>query len=135
MNWRNLYKGIGGNLAGVVPACAVFFAVYEPAKRMLLPLDDNKLMHSDRTIAAHLTAAASAGLAASIVRVPTEVVKSRMQTGQFTSARGAVWQIASREEHRWRALRWVRLISFTRFTIRRDRVRILRADEDHLVVC
>ena len=97
VNWRNLYKGIGGNLAGVVPACAVFFAVYEPAKRMLLPLDDDKLMNSDRTIAAHLTAAASAGLAASIVRVPTEVVKSRMQTGQFTSARGAVWQIASRE--------------------------------------
>ena len=29
--------------------------------------------------------------------MPTEVVKSRMQTGQFTSARGAVWQIASRE--------------------------------------
>ena len=97
VNWRNLYKGIGGNLAGVVPACAVFFAVYEPAKRILLPVDGNKLTNFDRTVGAHLIAAASAGLAASIVRVPTEVVKSRMQTGQFASARGAVWHIASRE--------------------------------------
>jgi len=97
VNWRNLYKGVSGNLAGVIPACAVFFAVYEPAKRILLPLDDDTLMNSDRTVGAHLMAAASAGLAASIVRVPTEVVKSRLQTGQFSSARGAVWHIASRE--------------------------------------
>ena len=97
VNWRNLYKGFGGNLAGVVPACAVFFALYEPAKRILLPDDGDRLKNSDRTVGAHLIAAASAGLAASIVRVPTEVVKSRMQTGQFASARGAVWHIASRE--------------------------------------
>ena len=28
VSWRHLYKGLGGNLVGVVPACALFFAVY-----------------------------------------------------------------------------------------------------------
>lgn len=46
---------------------------------------------------AHLTAGAIGGIAASFVRVPTEVVKQRMQTGQFTSASNAVRFIASRE--------------------------------------
>ncbi|EXB24794.1 hypothetical protein L484_005173 [Morus notabilis] len=44
-----------------------------------------------------LTAGAVGGLAASLIRVPTEVVKQRMQTGQFSSAPDAVRLIASRE--------------------------------------
>jgi hypothetical protein len=35
------------------------------------------------SILAHLGAAASAGFAASLLRVPAEVVKQRMQTGAF----------------------------------------------------
>ncbi|RDY05623.1 Glucan endo-1,3-beta-glucosidase 8, partial [Mucuna pruriens] len=43
------------------------------------------------------TAGAIGGIAASLIRVPTEVIKQRMQTGQFTSASGAVRLIASKE--------------------------------------
>ncbi|GKV47516.1 hypothetical protein SLEP1_g54416 [Rubroshorea leprosula] len=46
---------------------------------------------------AHLTAGAIGGVAASLIRVPTEVVKQRMQTGQFSSPSDAVRLIASKE--------------------------------------
>ena len=73
-----LYSGVWGNLAGVAPATALFFAVYEPVKHSVtecLPKDQEKL--------GPLAAGAVAGLVASMVRVPTEVVKQRMQTGEF----------------------------------------------------
>lgn len=41
-------------------------------------------------VVAPLAAGAGAGIAASIVRVPTEVVKQRMQMGEFKSAMSAV---------------------------------------------
>ncbi|RWW18736.1 hypothetical protein GW17_00017259 [Ensete ventricosum] len=44
-----------------------------------------------------LTAGAIGGVAASLIRVPTEVVKQRMQTGQFTSAPNAVHHIVAKE--------------------------------------
>ncbi|KAM5577529.1 hypothetical protein ABKV19_008059 [Rosa sericea] len=45
----------------------------------------------------HFTVGACGGIAASLIRVPTEVVKQRMQTGQFTSASAAVRLIAAKE--------------------------------------
>ena len=36
INLKHLYKGIGGNTLGAVPARAVFFAVYGPVKLQLL---------------------------------------------------------------------------------------------------
>lgn len=41
-------------------------------------------------VVAPLAAGAGAGIAASIVRVPTEVVKQRMQMGEFKTAVSAV---------------------------------------------
>ena len=38
VHWGDLYKGLGGNIAGVAPASALFFAVYEPVKQRLLPV-------------------------------------------------------------------------------------------------
>ena len=80
VSWRHLYKGLGGNLVGVIPSCAVFFAVYEPAKRHLLPTRNVDTVHS-HTVSAHLAAAALAGLASSLIRVPTEVVKAECRLG------------------------------------------------------
>ena len=77
-----LYSGIWGNLAGVGPATALFFGVYEPVKA-----EASKIIGVD---AAPLIAGGIAGVASSIIRVPTEVVKQRMQTGQFATALGAV---------------------------------------------
>ncbi|KAL0288434.1 UNVERIFIED_CONTAM: S-adenosylmethionine carrier 1, chloroplastic/mitochondrial [Sesamum calycinum] len=73
-------------------ASAVFVGVYEPAKQQLL-----RNLPENLSAVAHLTAGALGGIAASFIRVPTEVVKQRMQTGQFTSAPDAVRLIASKE--------------------------------------
>lgn len=64
-----------GNLLGVAPATAIFMAVYEPAKRAIAA------EHTPQT--AFVVSAALAGWAASLVRVPTEVVKQRIQAGEF----------------------------------------------------
>ncbi|KAF9681976.1 hypothetical protein SADUNF_Sadunf05G0059300 [Salix dunnii] len=89
---KGLYSGLAGNLAGVLPASALFVGVYEPTKQKLL-----KMFPENLSAVAHLTAGAVGGIAASLIRVPTEVVKQRMQTGQFTSAPDAVRLIVSRE--------------------------------------
>ncbi|XP_058111343.1 S-adenosylmethionine carrier 1, chloroplastic/mitochondrial isoform X2 [Magnolia sinica] len=83
--WKGLYSGLAGNLAGVLPASAIFIGVYEPTKQKLL-----KIFPENLSAFAHLTAGAIGGAASSLVRVPTEVVKQRMQTGQFASAPNAV---------------------------------------------
>ena len=60
-----------GNLVGVAPATAAFMAVYEPAKKALAERCGQQ--------ASFLGAGAIAGVTASLIRVPTEVVKQRMQ--------------------------------------------------------
>ncbi|KAB1210436.1 S-adenosylmethionine carrier 1, chloroplastic/mitochondrial [Morella rubra] len=72
INLKGLYSGLSGNLAGVLPASALFVGVYEPTKQKLL-----KMFPENLSAAAHLTAGAIGGLAASLIRVPTEVVKQR----------------------------------------------------------
>lgn len=67
------------------PASALFFGVYEPIKKKL-----EKTVPEGYSIVAHLGAAAAAGFAASLLRVPAEVVKQRMQTGEFKSMMGAI---------------------------------------------
>ncbi|XP_020554566.1 S-adenosylmethionine carrier 1, chloroplastic/mitochondrial isoform X1 [Sesamum indicum] len=99
---KGLYSGLAGNLAGVLPASAVFIGVYEPAKQQLLrnlPENLSAVAHliSYRILVGVLTAGVLGGIASSFIRVPTEVVKQRMQTGQFTSASDAVRLIASKE--------------------------------------
>ena len=75
---KNLYAGVWGNLAGVAPASAVFMAIYEPVKAAL-----NERVPENRSFLAPLGAGSAAGLAASVIRVPTEVVKQRLQSGKF----------------------------------------------------
>ena len=90
MLWKGLYKGLAGNIFGVIPASAIFMGVYEPMKRYVAEQGGSPL-------AAQFAAATLAGTAASLVRVPTEVVKQRMQMGQFSSATAAVKAILRSE--------------------------------------
>ncbi|XP_052190311.1 S-adenosylmethionine carrier 1, chloroplastic/mitochondrial-like [Diospyros lotus] len=89
---KGLYSGLIGNLAGVLPASAIFVGVYEPTKQKLL-----KSLPENLSALAHLTAGAVGGAASSIVRVPTEVIKQRIQTGHFASAPDAVRLIVAKE--------------------------------------
>lgn len=90
--WRGLYSGLAGNLAGVFPASALFVGVYELTKQIL-----EKSFPDNLSALAQLMAGAVGGAASSIVRVPTEVIKQRMQTGQFASAPDAVSRIVAKE--------------------------------------
>jgi solute carrier family 25 S-adenosylmethionine transporter 26 len=89
---RSLYAGVWGNLVGVAPASAVFMAVYEPVKRAVIAS-----VPEDRSFLGPLAAGVAAGLASSVIRVPTEVVKTRMQTGEFKHAFTALKTIIARE--------------------------------------
>ncbi|PUZ69308.1 hypothetical protein GQ55_2G097300 [Panicum hallii var. hallii] len=92
IQWKGLYAGLGGNIVGVLPASAIFVGVYEPAKRKLL-----ELLPENLSAIAHLTAGAIGGAASSLIRVPTEVVKQRMQMSEFKTAPDAVRLIVAKE--------------------------------------
>ncbi|CAL5079823.1 unnamed protein product [Urochloa decumbens] len=92
IQWKGLYAGIGGNIVGVLPASAIFVGVYEPAKKKLLEMFPENL-----SAIAHLTAGAIGGAASSLIRVPTEVIKQRMQMSQFKTAPDAVRLIVAKE--------------------------------------
>lgn len=89
---RGLYAGIWGNLVGVAPASAVFMAVYEPVKQAVIAA-----VPDDKSFLGPLSAGVAAGIASSVIRVPTEVVKTRMQTGEFKHAFTALKTILMRE--------------------------------------
>ncbi|TDL17765.1 S-adenosylmethionine transporter [Rickenella mellea] len=78
--FKGIYKGVGSVVVGSGPGAAAFFAAYERLKRVLAP--------SLPAPIAHMLAASSAEVAACVVRVPTEVVKSRAQTGVHGHGRG-----------------------------------------------
>jgi solute carrier family 25 (mitochondrial S-adenosylmethionine transporter), member 26 len=69
-----IYNGLGAAAAGSAPGAALFFATYEQMKPLLKPY------MSDSTT--HMVAASLGEAAACLVRVPTEVVKAKMQTGE-----------------------------------------------------
>lgn len=73
---KALYAGVGGNLVGVVPSSALFMAVYEPVKQAIMGR-----VPEEKSYLGPIGGGAAAGLVSSAIRVPTEVIKQRMQTG------------------------------------------------------
>ena len=89
---RALYAGVWGNLAGAAPASAIFMAVYEPVKQYV-----TAQVSPDKSFLGPLAAGVAAGFTSSFVRVPTEVIKTRMQTGEFKHAFTALRTILAKE--------------------------------------
>jgi hypothetical protein len=79
------HAGVFQNLLGVAPASAIFISVYEPVKKWVEARVD-----PERNYLGPMAAGAAAGVASSFVRVPTEVIKSRLQTGEVKGAIAAV---------------------------------------------
>lgn len=77
--FSGIYRGLGAAAAGSAPGAALFFATYESAKANLATHD---LMASSSDATVHMTAASMGEVAACLVRVPTEVLKAKMQTAQ-----------------------------------------------------
>lgn len=75
--WRALFKGLGPNLTGVVPARAINFYAYGNGKRIL-----NDYFGYDPTespMSVHLGAAAAAGIVTGTATNPIWLVKTRLQ--------------------------------------------------------
>lgn len=73
--YRGLFKGLGPNLIGVVPARAINFFVYGNGKRII----SDKFNDGIEAAWVHLTAAAVAGIATSTFTNPIWLIKTRLQ--------------------------------------------------------
>ena len=90
--FRGAYKGLGAAAAGSAPGAALFFATYEESKRQLA------MVGALPAPLTHMLAAATGETAACLVRVPTEVLKQRMQAsmqgyGSVGAAVGSVFRV------------------------------------------
>ncbi|KAJ1427071.1 mitochondrial substrate carrier [Ochromonadaceae sp. CCMP2298] len=87
--FAGVYKGLSAAAVGSAPGAALFFSTYEMMKGQLHGRLPEPMVH--------MMAAACGETAACLVRVPTEVVKQRMQAGLSSSALGTVRGILARE--------------------------------------
>ncbi|KIJ64667.1 hypothetical protein HYDPIDRAFT_28598 [Hydnomerulius pinastri MD-312] len=74
--FRGIYKGVGSVVVGSAPGAAIFFSTYEMMKQTL-PL------HGQLAPLNHMISASVGEVAACLVRVPTEVIKTRTQTSSY----------------------------------------------------
>ncbi|KAL1973856.1 hypothetical protein VTN31DRAFT_5416 [Thermomyces dupontii] len=85
--WRALFKGLGPNLIGVVPARSINFYVYGNGKRILA----DYFGYQDTTTTPwniHLSAAAIAGIATGTATNPIWLVKTRLQLDKSNAESG-----------------------------------------------
>ena len=73
--WRALFKGLGPNLIGVVPARAINFYAYGNGKRII----SQRFNQGQEAAWVHLCAAAGAGIATGTATNPIWLVKTRLQ--------------------------------------------------------
>ncbi|KAG2352141.1 mitochondrial carrier domain-containing protein, partial [Suillus spraguei] len=73
--FRGIYKGVGSVVVGSAPGAAAFFSTYEAMKHSI-PL------HGQLAPVNHMLSA-SVAEAACLIRVPTEVIKTRTQTSMY----------------------------------------------------
>ncbi|KAL5113828.1 Pyrimidine nucleotide transporter, mitochondrial [Pleosporales sp. CAS-2024a] len=82
--WRALFKGLGPNLIGVVPARAINFYTYGNGKRVI----SNRFNNGQEAAWVHLWAAATAGIVTGTATNPIWLVKTRLQLDKNTHADG-----------------------------------------------
>ncbi|KAG2421403.1 hypothetical protein HFD88_005378 [Aspergillus terreus] len=85
--WRALFKGLGPNLIGVVPARAINFYVYGNGKRLLSDYFGYRDVR-ETPVGVHLTAAAVAGIATGTATNPIWLVKTRLQLDKSNAEHG-----------------------------------------------
>jgi len=90
--FKGIYRGLAAAAAGSAPGAALFFSTYETVK----PFAKDSIF-GDRPVAVQGTAASAGEVMACLVRVPTEVCKQRMQTGQYKTLSEALKTIMSND--------------------------------------
>ncbi|WFD24609.1 S-adenosylmethionine transporter [Malassezia equina] len=99
--FSGVYRGMGSVAVGSAPGASIFFVTYESAKSLLSKSlypehsQDAKVMSP----AVHMLSGTMAEMAACMIRVPTEVVKSRQQTSVYgrSSSAAALRQVIAEE--------------------------------------
>ncbi|KAI9259851.1 mitochondrial carrier domain-containing protein [Helicostylum pulchrum] len=91
--FRGVYSGLLSTFIGSAPNASIFFVTYEAVKRML-GASNNGLVHSPFI---YMTAASCGEIFACTVRVPTEVIKQRMQIKQYNTTLSAVSSVLRTE--------------------------------------
>ncbi|KAK2738269.1 hypothetical protein FQN57_007132 [Myotisia sp. PD_48] len=83
--WRGLFRGLGPNLVGVVPASAIKFYTYGNAKRII---SDSQIFGPDtqNALGCHILSAMSAGMITGTATSPIWVVKTRLQLDRAGSS-------------------------------------------------
>lgn len=87
--WRGVYSGVGSTIVASAPGAALFFVVYDQLKQKLkqnTSLSDPKI---------HMISSSLGEVAACTVRVPSEVIKQRVQTGVHARSMHALKAILS----------------------------------------
>ncbi|EJT45225.1 S-adenosylmethionine transporter [Trichosporon asahii var. asahii CBS 2479] len=74
--FRGIYRGVGSVGAGSAPGAAAFFVTYEALKKTLRGRVEGRGM-------VHMLAASGGEFVSCLIRVPTEVVKQRTQSGLY----------------------------------------------------
>jgi len=90
--FKGIYRGLGAAALGSAPGASLFFSTYETVKPIA-----RGIFGEDRPVSVQGFAASSGECMACLVRVPTEVVKQRMQTGQYTSLSSGALKLMSTE--------------------------------------
>ncbi|BGP32994.1 S-adenosylmethionine transporter [Rhodotorula toruloides] len=78
--FSGVYRGLGSAVVGSAPGASLFFTSYELSKDAL-PKFFPRLRTTELAPVLHMISASLGEVAACMVRVPTEVVKQRSQTG------------------------------------------------------
>ncbi|CAD6883876.1 unnamed protein product [Tilletia controversa] len=79
--FKGIYSGLASVAVGSAPGAAIFFVTYEGMKPVLRKQAEAFGWRSEPAV--HMLAASTAEAAACLIRVPTEVIKSRQQTAAY----------------------------------------------------
>ena len=83
--FRGVYQGVGSAFVGSAPSGALFFVTYEKSKSFIKShVSNDQAVYVDPI--SHLIAGSLGEVAACAARVPTEVVKQRVQASQHASS-------------------------------------------------
>lgn len=101
----NLYAGLDVAVVGSMPSVGLYFGVYSYCKRRLQPMLQSRMGEEQAGLARTLAVATSAAVGnavASASRVPYEVVKQKLQAGDYSSTLQALSQML-KQPNPWQA--------------------------------
>lgn len=98
--FRGIYNGLGAAAAGSAPGAALFFSTYETMKPWIATQQANWGSGDEQQNATcHMMAASIGEAVACLVRVPTEVIKAKMQTANVRLSLSTTIKTVLAEKH------------------------------------